>query len=118
VGITDGAYSLKYSYTPGDFFGQPNSKKTWYVDATANFDLGDGWGVLGHVGYQRLKNLTDKHNNALGHYLDYKLGVTKDYLGWRLGVAAVGTSKDDWYVTKHGDNAGRWGAVASVSRTW
>ena len=28
-------YTLKYSYTPGDFFSTPDSKGTWYLDGTA-----------------------------------------------------------------------------------
>lgn len=118
IGGTYGNYSLKYSYTPGDFFSTPNSSGTWYLDASANFDLGDGWGVLGHVGYQKLKNSVDTDGNDIGHYVDYKLGVTKDFKGWVFGLSAVGASKDNWYATKNGHPAGRLGAIASVSRTF
>ena len=71
-------YTLKYSYTPGDFFSTPDSKGTWYLDGTANFDLGDGWGLVGHLGYQKLKNQTNMNGDSISHYVDYKLGVTKD----------------------------------------
>lgn len=49
LGASYGNYSLKYSYTPSDFFSTPDSKGTWYLDGTANFDLGDGWGLVGHL---------------------------------------------------------------------
>ncbi len=39
LGASYGNYSLKYSYTPSDFFSTPDSKGTWYLDGTANFDL-------------------------------------------------------------------------------
>ena len=70
-------YTLKYSYTPGDFFSTPDSKGTWYLDGTANFDLGDGWGLVGHLGYQKLKNQTNMNGDSISHYVDYKLGVTR-----------------------------------------
>ena len=35
VGLSYGSYSLKFSYTPTDFFSVPDSKNTWYVDASA-----------------------------------------------------------------------------------
>jgi uncharacterized protein (TIGR02001 family) len=118
VGGTYGNYSLKYSYTPGDFFSTPDSHGTWYLDASANFDLGDGWGLLGHVGYQKLKNSLDANGDSIGHYVDYKLGVTKNYKDWVFGLAAVGAGSNDWYDTKYGNPAGRLGVVASISRTF
>lgn len=118
IGATYANYSLKYSYTPSDFFSTPNSKGTWYLDASATFDLGDGWGLVGHVGYQKLKNQVDTDGDELGHYVDYKLGVTKDIKGWIFGLAAVGASKDNWYNTKYDHPAGRLGLIASISRSF
>lgn len=111
-------YTLKYSYTPGDFFSTPDSKGTWYLDGTANFDLGDGWGLVGHLGYQKLKNQTNMNGDSISHYVDYKLGVTKDLKGWVLGLAAVGATKDNWLPTKYGHPSGRLGAVFSVARSF
>ena len=110
-------YTLKYSYTPGDFFSTPDSKGTWYLDGTANFDLGDGWGLVGHLGYQKLKNQTNMNGDSISHYVDYKLGVTKD-LKVVLGLAAVGATKDNWLPTKYGHPSGRLGAVFSVARSF
>jgi len=119
VGLSYGGYSLKFSYTPTDFFSLPDSKNTWYVDGTANWDLGSGWGVTAHVGYQKL------YGNARfgadgGEYsgiVDYKLGVTKDLNGWLLGLSAVGTDHEKYIITNHG-NAGRFGVVASIGHNF
>jgi len=118
VGTSYGPFALKYSYTPGDFFGAPDTKGTWYLDGSASFDLGDGWGIDAHLGYQKLKNSVDMHGDGIGHYVDYKLGVTKDLNGWVLGLAAVGATQDDWLPTKYGHPAGRLGAVFSVARSF
>ena len=120
VGLSYKTYSLKYSYTPGDFFGAPDTKGTWYLDATGTYDLGDGWGLVGHVGYQRLKGGVryTADDEKISGYVDYKLGVTKDLKGWVLGVAAVGANKDNWLPTKYGHPSGRLGGVFSVSRTF
>jgi len=118
VGLSYANYSLKYSYTPSDFFSAPDTKGTWYLDGTATFDLGDGWGLVGHLGYQKLKKQVDMDGDGIGHYVDYKLGVTKDLKGWVVGLAAVGATKDNWLPTKYGHPSGRLGAVFSVSRAF
>ena len=43
--------TLKYNYAVTDYFSLPDSKGTSYLDLTANYDLGDGWGINGHVGH-------------------------------------------------------------------
>lgn len=118
LGLSYANYSLKYSYTPTDFFSIPDTKGTWYLDGSATFDLGDGWGVLAHLGYQKLKKQTTMAGGSLGHYVDYKVGVTKEVSGWILGLAAVGASKDNWLPTKSGHPSGRIGAVFSMTRAF
>ncbi len=58
-----------------------SSKGSGYLDLSASFDLGSGWGINGHVGSLRVKNYGEFN------YTDYKLGVTKD-LGNGFTVAA------------------------------
>lgn len=111
-----GSYGLKYSYTPGDFFKAPDSKGTWYLSADAAYDLGDGWSIDAHVGYQKLKNAADRHGRSLSHYVDYKLGVNKDINGWVVGLAAVGATRSSWYATSQGHDAGRLGVLVSLSK--
>jgi uncharacterized protein (TIGR02001 family) len=78
--------SLKYYHAIDDYFSTPGTKNTGYWDLSANYDLGSGWGVLGHVGRLKFKNM----NNA--NYTDWKLGVTKDIAGWVFGASYVDTN--------------------------
>jgi uncharacterized protein (TIGR02001 family) len=78
--------SLKYYNSMDDYFGMPGSKNTNYIDLSATWDLGNGWGVNGHVGQLKFKGV----NNA--DYTDWKLGVTKDISGYVFGLAYVDTN--------------------------
>jgi len=77
--------SLKYYYAIDDYFSVANTKHSNYTDLSATYDLGNGWGVVGHYGIFKFKNVTD------GDYKDWKLGVTKDVGGWVFGAAYVDT---------------------------
>ena len=82
--------SAKWFYSFDDYFsakgtnGQ-DTKGTNYLDLSLNYDLGRGWGVVGHYGHLEFKNVTN------GNYNDWKLGVTKDVGGWVFGAAYIGT---------------------------
>jgi uncharacterized protein (TIGR02001 family) len=84
--------SVKYSHvTSSHIFGWvgTNGEKTrgsGYLEMNAAFDLGDGWGVSGHVGHQKIKNFSD------ASYTDWKVGVTKDLGVGVVGLAYVGTN--------------------------
>lgn len=89
--------SLKYSYAVDDYFATKgidangastgrSTAGTSYLDLSANYDLGNGWGVNAHVGQLYYKNV---HN---GDYTDWKVGVTKDFSGWVVGLAYVDTN--------------------------
>jgi len=120
--------SLKYSHSVGDYFSVPDTKGSNYLDLSANYDLGNGWGINGHVGQLHYKNMTN------GDYTDWKLGVTKDINGWVVGASYVdtnakgncsatavnqvycfGNSSSGATSTK---DAGKGIAVVSVSRTF
>ena len=72
--------SAKYSYVVSDHFigwgtstdAAGKTDGSYYVELNGNYDLGNGWGVLGHVGYQDVKN------NDTVSYTDWKIGVSKD----------------------------------------
>ena len=133
--------SLKYSDSVSDYFSTPNTKNSGYLDLSANYDLGNGWGINGHVGHLNWKNMTN------GNYTDWKLGVTKDLGGWvqALNGWVVGASYIDTntkgncnapvtdpqpYCFGNGNlnstgtafdktkNAGRGIAVVSISKTF
>jgi uncharacterized protein (TIGR02001 family) len=78
--------SLKYYHAVDDYFSTPNTKGSHYLDFGATYDLGSGWGINGHVGHLKFKNMTN------GDYTDWKIGVTKDVSGWVFGLSAVGTN--------------------------
>ena len=108
--------SLKYFHAIDDLFAVPDTKNSWYLDGTATFDLGSGWGVLGHVGRQKVKSWND------ASYTDYKLGVTKDISGFVFGAALVDTNAKDVAYTyadaRKTMNIGKSGVVLSVAKTF
>lgn len=85
VGLTYKWLSAKYSYaTSSHFIGwyggaayDQNTRGSNYLELNANYDLGDGWTLIGHVGHQKVKNSVDStYKNA--NYTDWKVGVSKD----------------------------------------
>jgi hypothetical protein len=56
-------------------------------DLSANFDLGSGWGINGHVGHLVCQGLPLRIYGRLDKidYTDWKIGVTKDISGWVIG---------------------------------
>lgn len=84
--------SAKYYYSVGDYFSQPGTKGSNYLDVSANYDMGGGWGLVGHVGSFRLKGWRIGTDATNANYTDWKIGVTKDVSGWVLGAAYIDTS--------------------------
>lgn len=108
--VTYGVFTAKYSHALSNLFGNPNSKNSYYVDLSATLDLGDGYSLVPHVGYQKVKNLD------IATYTDYALTLAKD-LGNGLSVtgALVGTDADKSnYVTPAGKFTGKSGVVVGL----
>ena len=84
--------SLKYFQAVSDYFSLPDTSGSNYWDLAANYDLGDGWNVIGHVGFFSLKGWHASTDATKGDYTDWKIGVTKDLSGWILGASYVDTS--------------------------
>src|SRR5947207_2778557 len=85
--------SAKLFYSLADYFKVKSptgesTKGTYYLDLSANYDLGGGVGLVGHFGHTKVKNFSD------ASYSDWKLGATYDVMasGWVLGAAYVGTN--------------------------
>lgn len=116
VGVSKGPVSLKVSYSPTNWFGYENSKNSWYFDGAGKFDLGDGWGVGVHAGYQVLQNVMDANGNSVSGYFDYKAGISKDISGWVFDLSVVGASTDSLFLTSQGYNAGRVGLLFSIAK--
>jgi uncharacterized protein (TIGR02001 family) len=107
---TFGPATLKYSHALTNLFGFADSKNSYYVDLSGTFDLGGGFSLVPHVGYQAVKN------NATFSYTDYSLTLGKD-LGNGLSVTAavVGTDADKaLYVTPAGKFTGKTGLVVGL----
>ncbi|HEX6318208.1 MAG TPA: TorF family putative porin [Burkholderiales bacterium] len=106
--------SAKYFHAVSDFFGVPDTKNSNYIDLSANFAFGAGWGLVGHIGHQKIKN------NSAADYTDYRLGVTKDLSGWVLGVAYVDNDAEGTITSGAGKSMdiGDSTLVFSVSKTF
>jgi uncharacterized protein (TIGR02001 family) len=111
IGATYNQFNVKYSRSVSNLFGFANSKGSGYFDFTGTFDLGGGWGAIGHIGKQSVKN-----NSAFG-YTDYKVGATKDIEGYVIGASLIGTDNKK-YVSPTGKNLGKNGLVLTVSKTF
>ena len=97
VGASLGPLTAKYSYAVSDFFSAPNSKGSAYLDLGLSHDLGNGFGLNAHVGYQRLKGgaITAQINGSKPNSIvDYRLGATYTVEGFVLGGALIGTNRD------------------------
>jgi uncharacterized protein (TIGR02001 family) len=107
---TWGPATLKYSHAVTNLFGFADSKNSYYFDASATFDVGNGWSVVPHVGYQKVKNFSP------ASYTDYSLTVAKDFgNGFSASGALVGTDADDTvYFTPAGKFTGKTGVVLGV----
>lgn len=97
VGASWKMLSIKYSHTLSNYFvawGTPGTTKTkgsHYLELNASHDLGDGWGLIGHIGHQKVKNF------SAGSYTDWKVGATKD-MGWGVFTLAYSDTDADGAV--------------------
>lgn len=70
--LTYGLFTAKYSHAISDLFGNADSKNSYYLDLSANFDLGNGYTLTPHVGRQMVKNAPNLSYN------DYAVTLGKD----------------------------------------
>jgi uncharacterized protein (TIGR02001 family) len=84
--------SVKYYHSVDDYFSLPGTKNSSYLDFTGTYDLGNGWGLVGHIGSFKLKNWSTGVDATKGDYTDWKIGVTKDLGGWILAASYIDTS--------------------------
>ena len=82
--------SAKWFYSYGDYFSTPNTSGTSYLDLGSNVKLSDGWAWNAHIGMLKTKGINSSTLDA--DYMDYKLGVTKEAMGFVLGASAIWTS--------------------------
>ena len=90
-------------------FGNPNSKNSYYLDLSANFDLGDGYTLTPHVGRQFIKNAPTYTYN------DYSVILTKDLGNGLSGsLTLVDTNNDNYLYAPKNKNLGKAGAVVGL----
>jgi uncharacterized protein (TIGR02001 family) len=123
VGASWKFLSAKYSYVVSPYFigwgtrGATKTDGSSYIELNANYDMGDGWGLIGHIGHQKVKNV------GVASYSDWKIGVSKD-VGFGVVTLAysdtnadgdVGTGQPyDW----NGEDAGKGTFALSFSKSF
>jgi uncharacterized protein (TIGR02001 family) len=115
--LTYSVFTAKVSVSATPLFGIPKSKGSQYYDLSANFDLGGGFTLTPHVGYQNIAGSYARDNGLPSYsYSDYSLALGKDFgkgLSASLQVVATDAEKS-LYVTSGGKFTGRTGVVAGV----
>ena len=115
--LSYGPVTGKLSYALTNLFGNYNfatNEKTsgsWYFDLSGSFDLGSGFSVVPHVGYQKVAKI----DNA--SYSDYSLTLTKDLgSGFSVSGAIVGTDADKLFYASpvNGKFLGKTSGFVSV----
>lgn len=100
VGVSYGVASLKYYQSIGDFLGNRDTNGSRYVDLSATFDLGNGFSLTPHFGFQSLPRNSTSNQNDLANYGDYSLTLAKDFgNGFVASVAAIGTNANRTFYT-------------------
>ena len=112
VAGTMGPATLKYSQSLTNLFGFANSKGSTYLDLSATFDLGGGFSLTPHVGYQRVKS------NSAASYTDYAITLGKDFGNGLSATAALIGTDSNAYLAPSGKNLGRDGLVLGVKYTF
>ena len=124
VGAAYGPVSVKYWHAVSDFFGINDSKNSYYLEANGAYDLGNGFGLVGHIGLQKLKRnarVVEIGSTTLeDSIVDWKLGATYDLSGFLIGAAYVGTNRDltGGTAALSGRNISNGTVVVSISKTF
>lgn len=87
-----------------------------YTELNANYDLGNGLAVSGHVGHQKIRHFDD------ASYTDWKIGVTKDVGFGTVGVAYWDTNakgdEGEPYRNPHGKDLGKGRLLVTFGKTF
>lgn len=115
--LTYGPVTGKLSYALTNLFGNYNfatnekSSGSYYFDLSGTFDLGSGFSVVPHIGYQKVAKI----DNA--SYTDYSVTLTKDLgSGFSVSGAIVGTDADKLFYASpvNGKFLGKTSGFVSV----
>ncbi|MBY0574771.1 MAG: TorF family putative porin [Undibacterium sp.] len=104
---------IKYSHSVTNLFGFIDSKSSGYFDLGANVEMNQGYTLNLHFGSQTVKN------NGTYSYKDWKIGVTKEWVGVNFSLAMIGTNANEkLYVTPSGKFTGKRSLVVSAVKTF
>jgi len=109
--------TAKYSRSLGQTFGVADAKGSSYIDLSASYPIADaGVSVSAHYGKQTYTGATA----TAATYSDYKLGATKDFSGYVLGLAYSKTNAaaGGFYTNPQGKDLGKGTAVLSVAHSF
>jgi uncharacterized protein (TIGR02001 family) len=116
--LSFGPATVKYSHSVTDTFGFPDSKDSGYLEAVASFDVGSGFTLAPHLGYQRVAK------NGDYSYTDYSLTLSKEVSGFVLSAALVGADTKSINGAKayaspvNGKDMSKAGLVVAVKKTF
>jgi uncharacterized protein (TIGR02001 family) len=117
--LTFGVATIKYSHSVSNLFGFVDSKNSGYLDLTANFDVGGGFTLTPHLGYQKVAGPAKDWS-----YTDYAVTVSKEVSGFVLSAAIIGADTKTIGGVKayaspaNGKDLGRAGLVVAVKKTF
>lgn len=83
IGLAWEFLSFKYSHAFTDLFGYAKSDGSQYYDLGSTIDIGGGFSLAAHVGYNHIK--------GQDNYTDWKIGVSKDFGDFAVGLHYVDT---------------------------
>ena len=83
IGLSWEFLSFKYSYAFTDLFGYQKSDGSQYYDLGTTVNIGGGFGLTAHVGYNDIK--------GQDNYTDWKIGLSKEFGGFDFAMSYVDT---------------------------
>ena len=117
AGLSYGVAKLKFSRTVSkNFLAIPDSGESWYAELGATLDLGDGYTLVPHVGYQYISGPFSSDES----YADVALTLSKDFDGLVPSTSLIATdAQRDFYnpgagMTGDSRNLGRAAVVLGL----
>lgn len=93
VGAGYGPVGVKFSYT--DDYQGITKKEATYLEANANIPLADVATLILHVGSSGGDGVKEAFSAYGGTYVDYKVGVSKEFGGYGFTLAYTDTNHDN-----------------------